>query len=159
MQCNYREKFNNSQSILMVNESGYDILFRIHKFLFGEYYDNLEFVIRYNDLETIELINNCVKNILSIKLSDDKELIAKTIAKNISTLYFLQPFVDGNTRTLYLFLKLFFGLHYNVDNWHLDETIINKIPFYSIYYSLDDEPTLTNIAYIADKLTLTKKTF
>lgn len=159
MQCNFREKFNSNQFVIIANESGYDILSRIHEFLFKEYYNNAEFIKRYNDLETINLINRCVENILNVDFEDDTEKNAKIIAQNISMLYFLQPFVDGNTRTLYLFLKSFLGIRFNVGDWKLDDTVINKIPFYSIYYELDEEPTLTNISYIAEKLTLTRKTF
>lgn len=137
--------------------AGYDFLELIHLTLF--HYEQNEAIKRYkDDSEEYKIINNCVNNLLELDLCANINQISYIIAKNLSVIYMYQPFSDGNTRTISLFFNYLLSHKYNVSVEQLDN-IHNKGCLYSTLYYKDDEPSKTNVLYIQEKLSLTRKRF
>ena len=87
------------------NLEKYDLnyLFRLHLFLFGDIYYEEDLSLRKLEQVEIDLINDYMSKIQV--LSNDPYNI-NIIIDLISEIYTLHPFKNGNTRTLYAFLKI-----------------------------------------------------
>ena len=87
------------------NLEKYDLnyLLRLHLFLFGDIYYEEDLSLRKLEQVEIDLINDYMSKIQV--LSNDPYNI-NIIIDLISEIYTLHPFKNGNTRTLYAFLKI-----------------------------------------------------
>ncbi len=87
------------------NLEKYDLnyLLRLHIFLFGDIYYEEDLSLRKLEQIEIDLINDYMSKIQV--LSSDPSNI-NIIIDLISKIYTLHPFKNGNTRTLYAFLKI-----------------------------------------------------
>lgn len=156
MKCNYKEIFNKECS-LETNLTGYNLLEKIHLQIFQSQYKPSEQIKRYEiDTKEYQIVDICVDNLLNLDLKLTNHEQAYIIANNISILYLYQPFKDGNTRTLFLFFKYLLSLYGLTENLLIEETEIRKIPFFSVYYNLNEIPNESNIEYISRKLALIK---
>lgn len=93
------------------NEFNFNYLEKLNKFLFSDIYECIE----VND-EVKNIINKYL-GIITDLLMEDKENIT-SVLDIIKDIWLLQPFVDGNTRTLIAYLIILnkaFDLGLNID--------------------------------------------
>lgn len=93
-----------------------DFLSKLHNFLFSDLYFDYQLQIRTLSKEHRDYINSMFKKIENIcKSSNSSKEILLDLIYNI---WDLQPFFDGNTRTLLAYLKILndaFLLGFNID--------------------------------------------
>ena len=93
------------------NEFNFNYLEKINKFLFSDLYENTEVN------EDVKNIINKYLGIITDMLLEGKENI-NSVLDVIKDIWFLQPFADGNTRTLIAYLIILnkvFELELNID--------------------------------------------
>lgn len=100
------------------NKSTFDFeyLIRLNAYLFSDLYYEKDFGIRYLSKEEICTIEEYLKNITHIWINNPTDF--DSILNYIESIWDLQPFVVGNTRTMVAYLKMIdicFLLNYNVN--------------------------------------------
>ena len=110
-----------------------DILVKINARLMNTTVDD---ALRIKDEATWQDIDNRIKEIFSIDNEIvDIDIIIECILNLTGYLKLIQPFYDGNNRTLSCFLKMFFALI----NYDIDTNINKHSTLIPIFYEEDEQ--------------------
>lgn len=94
----------------------FNYLIKLNNFLFDDIYYSSDIGIRNLDKTEIDIIEIYLDKINKLCIEDNVNI--KEILELIKKIWFLQPFKEGNTRTLYAFLKILndaFSLKFEID--------------------------------------------
>lgn len=111
-------KLNMLDETFTFNSTDFDLryLVKLHSYLFDEFYFNCDRGLRRLSNIEKKLINELLKEISYVCINNPCDI--NLIINNIVEIWALQPFVNGNTRTLVAFLKVItecFDLNLDMD--------------------------------------------
>lgn len=135
-------KLNLLDEYFTFNELKFDFEYikQLHNFLFCEFYYEEDLGTRIIDEEEIKLINNYLNeiNYICINKSNSDEVL--NIIKKV---WYLQPFIVGNTRTLIAYLKI------------LDSAFLLNLNI-NVNIEIENNPTIFNTWKTVNQKRLTK---
>lgn len=112
------QKLNLLDETFTFNKNTFDLeyLIRLNIFLLGDFYYGRDFGLRVLSKEDIYLINEILNEITNICIINPNDI--KGILNRVRDIWYLQPFIVGNTRTMIAYLKIIsmcFELDFEVD--------------------------------------------